>query len=319
MSNYGNDWRDTGFGEGQERYYGDLSPQQPPPPVEPSHGDSGRGGDSGHRSTGPLIAVAGVLAIVLAAGGIYVATRGSGADADRQAQGASAPASPTTPTPSARTATRSAAPTPEQKPLAAGWQVASGNNDFPVVFDVPPASETFKAAVGGTRPEWEINTKSTARYGFADPRTGFPLAMTDYTATYRAGNCSTSPSNALAFVGFTKTSGDAPTAASGMSDKFLKAMSLKENGTDRVKYTEGKAKTVKVNGGKTSAVQIRTDVPWSRSDNSFCSRHERELVVTSVPTGNGTATIVASRVKDPSHGLDEKTFDKILKSIRPRV
>lgn len=316
MSNYGNDWRDTDFGEGQERYYGDLTQHQPGEAaraverVEPA----GSGGGGGK---GPLVAVAGVLAVALAAGGVYVATRGDG-EVDPQTQSSPAASSSAEPAPTARVSPKSDVAA-GQKPQVDGWRVNGGNGEFPVVFDVPPASETFKAANGSTEPEWSIVTDDSQGYGFAHPRTKMPLASTQFAATYRIGHCSTSPTNALAFVGFIESSGDAPAAASTISDKFLKAMSLKENGTDRVKYSEGEAKTIKLDDGKTSAVQIRTDVPWSRSDNSYCSRHERELVVTSVPTSKGTGTVVSSRVKDPSQGVDKKVLDKVLGTVRPRV
>lgn len=315
MSNYGDEWRDTEFGEGQERYYGGLPQQEPAPqrsgpePVEPS------GGGSGGRGKGLLVVGAGVLAVAVAVGGAYLATqRGGDDDPTPTAQGSSAAESP-----SAQPSAAPAEPTSKYQPLTSGWQVASGNDEFPVVFDVPAKSKTFKSASEGSKPEWEIVDQAAQQYGFAHPQTRIPLAMTDFAATYRSGHCKTSASNALAFLGFYKSTSDAPAAASEASDKFLKAMSLKENGKDRVKYTEGQAKTVKVNGGKTSAVQIRTNVPWSRSDDSFCVQKERELVVTTVPTSNGTGTVIASRIKGAPGGLDTKTFDKILKSIRPRA
>lgn len=316
MSHYGNDWRDTEFGAGQERYYGGMAPPPdgPPPPAEVQPTPPGGGGGGGRK--GVIIGVAVALVALLGAGGTYlVSTMGDdGAKVADPSSTATQPA--TTSSPSASTSA-----TPTATPIVDGWRVATHDGDYPVVFDFPTESKTFAGAEGEDLPEW-TQSKADETYGYADPVNPIkPLAVTQFSATYRVSHCGTSDDSATAFVGYFGSTSDAPQAANKTFDQFAQAMSLKEDGKSRVDYDPSEAKTVKVNDGKTSAVQIRADIPWSRTDERFCVRTERELVVTSVPTEEGTGTVVAVRLKDgdtaKGHNLDEKVFERIISSIRP--
>ncbi|WP_156822634.1 hypothetical protein [Demetria terragena] len=314
------EWRDNEFGHGQERYYGtpghgqeryygtpqpqpDPSPASPPTHREP---DSGGGGGKG-----VAIGVAVVAALAIAGGGAYWVSQAGSDESETQTV--------TTATPTAAsTSSTSAGPgasttTSAYTPITQGWRVGA-IEDSPLMFDVPPESETFQNMHGQSAPTWSFED---GRYGYPDPRNPLAGAFVDGPAVFRIKHCEAKPNTSLGFIGFIKsTSGSDPlSAASSVSSQFLETMSLKSDGKSRVKYKEGVAKDVKVNNGKTNAVQIRTSVPWSL-DEDFCEKRERDLVVTTVPTSSGSATVVASRLKSAKGGLDEKTFEKILDSIR---
>ncbi|AKU18049.1 hypothetical protein [Luteipulveratus mongoliensis] len=332
---FGESWREQEFGHGQDRYYGDIGQQGPQSyadaPVEhgaPPSGPIGSVGGGGRRTA--LLAAAAVAAVAVLGGGGYALYQGSKDDKpDPAAQTSSQPPSPTatesspTSAPSPTSDSGGGIGTKNVPPIVPGWQANYADKDgdlvFNAAFDVPPAgSFTPTGGVGkAAEPEWKLG-KITTSEGFGELfDKSVPTATGRKPADYRDGYCTTNEGSSLATFVF-QFSGDRDPVdiAPDATTKWAKAIAYKKNKTYE-KYTEGTPQQIKVNGGKTVAVQTRTTIPNTEPDPKKCSAPKMELVVTSFTSGNATATVVGVRKVGIANALDNATWEKILASARP--
>lgn len=301
------DWRDTEFGEGQERYYGGA-PMSPSPqgerrstPVEQMPNGGGRG------RTAAIAVGAGVLAVALAGGGVFLATR-SGDDPHVATSSSSDPAATQDAPSSTNEANQAANPT--------GPQRNSGGDSDHAAFDVPPPGR-FTTGVGSTARVWKMyeDPRDQAGYGSIG---GTNVSLGHAPTFYRDGFCKDDEKAGLGLFVWASAHGETPLeAASNTGDKWLKSVATRDDGKVEKYSKSPSVKNVTLGDKKTKAVQYRGKTPLTAGKQKACKVKSAEVVVTAFDTGKGTATMIAVRKLGHPDSMSDKQLNTVLDSLRP--
>lgn len=341
---YGEGLRDQDFGHGQERYYGSLGEQmdrsqrdtvsqrhagqpgvdqrpadqragqrvplpgrQGPPPAEPPPVVPAP--EQPRRRGGAVAAVAAVTAILLAGGGF-------GAWKLTQKDETADPAASSSTPSSARL---SRAPSPSSStgipPVKPGWVVNSGDQykGDEGAFDTPPETERFTNHEGKSRPVWKVENPDM-EFGVVSQA---GRAGSHAPSVYRGGHCKNRyGEQSHGFFSWIRSHDDPATASGELSTKWLGVLTVGENG-NKVTADPTRRTQIKVNGGKTPAVQSLTTLPGPDHKKDKCASPRLELRVIAFQGTSSTPVVIMLRDLGVPDQMPNATMNQIISTIRP--
>ncbi len=271
----------------------------------------------GKRSRTPLI-VAGAAALVVAVGVVGAfALRGGGTVDGSATESTAASTVGGSPSGSSNSTTSSPTTTPTSvvnarrygDPSQAGWITVPGSDKAKAAYDIPA---TDKYAPG----------KVDRLIGYEPPEgVDHKWVIASSASSYDRNFCKTDKGGQRAFMGFVNIGTREPAeAAPGVASETADLIAYKKDKKTMASRTPTKTTTIKVNGGRTTAVQSVLTVDNGDPSTKKCDPKKLEVrTVAFTNSGNGVSTMLLV-VRDLGAGqMPDADVTKIVASVRPKI
>lgn len=236
--------------------------------------------------SGRRLLVAGLVAIVLAAGGIVTLTLVKAGTDDTPA------AQP--PRTTAPRASRSSAPRYSVAPVLKGWQAVAADLER-VAYDVPP--------------DWKVEEPGTL-VGFED--TTGPRTAIHAVSTYQPEACVNASGSYRAHAGFTKLTGRDPRSAAGaVARLWAEAAAQKPQGDPSVPEPPAVATHISTGAPAWTASATVTPRP------GYCEPPTLKITTVTFGVAGGTAVFVIYADQGVPDALPDTITDRIITTLRP--
>lgn len=294
-----------GSGSPQDRYYdrylADTGPNKP---------------SGGNKR---LVIGAGIAAVVVAIAGVsaFALTRGKSTTSGSPASSTTTSSSGTG-TESASTSTSSSPTTTPTSvtlandygaPTQPGWVTVAGSQRSKAAYDIP-ATEKYSPG------------KVDTLMGFEAP-SGVDRKMVVATSpsTYDKGYCKDYKFGQRAFVGFVNIGTREPAeAAPSVASNAADLIALKKDKKTMAARTPTKTTTIKVGGGKITAVQSVLTVDNGDVDPKHCDTAKTQIYTVAFSNSTNGVSTMLWLVRDLGAGqMPDADVDKIIASLRPKL
>ncbi|GAB3587934.1 hypothetical protein [Calidifontibacter terrae] len=303
-----------GSGSPQDRYYerylADTGPN--------GSGDGGGGGNK-RWAIG-----AGIAAVVVAATAVaaYAVTHNSqevvGSSSSTPASSTSSTSSTTSGSSGSSESTTSSPTTTPSSVVNAqrygavtqpGWVTVVGSTKARAAYDVPKSAK-YKTASVDTLIGYE-----------APAGVDRPTVVASSPSTFDKGFCSTYKFAQKAFLGFVNIGTREPAeAAPSVASDTADLLALKKDKKTMASRTPTKTTTVKVGGGKITAVQSVLTVDTGNGDPKQCDPPKSEIRTIAFSNGaNGVSTLLLIERDVVAGQMPDDDVNKIIASLRPKI